>query len=55
MIQIFIADGADGTNQPKVVQEVLADQKSALFNDLSLIIPGYISSVGDGQISLVQA
>ena len=27
MIQIFLADGTNGTNQPKVVQEVLADLK----------------------------
>ena len=27
MIQIFLADGTNGTDQPKVVQEVLADLK----------------------------
>ena len=27
MIQIFLADGRDGRDQPKVVQEVLADLK----------------------------
>ena len=32
MIHIFIADGTDGTNQPKVVQEVLADLKIFLFD-----------------------
>ena len=32
MIQIFLAgrDGTDGTDQPKVVQEVLADLKRSL-------------------------
>ena len=28
MIQIFVADGTDGRDQPKVVQEVLADLKT---------------------------
>ena len=31
MIQIFSADGRTGRDQPKVVQEVLADLKTALF------------------------
>ena len=30
MIQIFSADGRDGTDQPKVVQEVLADLKMTI-------------------------
>ena len=31
MIQVFIADGTDRTNQPKVVQEVLADLKKLFW------------------------
>ena len=31
MIQIFSADGTDGWDQPKVVQEVLADLKRTVF------------------------
>ena len=34
MIQIFIADGRDWTNQPKVVQEVLADLKTHAFQSI---------------------
>ena len=33
MIQIFSAHGTDGTDQPKVVQEVLADLKRDLGVD----------------------
>ena len=32
MIQIFVADGTDGRDQPKVVQEVLADLKIVLIS-----------------------
>ena len=37
MIQIFLVDGTDGTDertdQPKVVQEVLADLKKRIFEE----------------------
>ena len=32
VIQIFLAHGRDGRDQPKVVQEVLADLKSLFAN-----------------------
>ena len=50
MIQIFSADGRDGTDQPKVVQEVLADQKNDSIIIYDFLIDTNYKSSNLGQL-----
>ena len=53
MIQIFLADGRDGRDQPKVVQEVLADLKrfgqiGHGLGDQFDLLGGHLDNLGQG-------
>ena len=61
MIQIFLADGRDGRDQPKVVQEVLADLKKKIIpltfylDDDCFIISDWQKLVSAGTLATVVA